>query len=84
MDLFFTRVSPSKLFDVLADDFNYAVSPVLVGMLCVAVVAKKLSSQTVEDGLAVIAIMKCRNNGMHVIVCGIIINVYSAINLSLL
>ena len=45
-DLFFTRVSPSKLFDVLADDFNYAlVSSVLVGMLCIAVVARKLSSR---------------------------------------
>jgi len=45
LDLFFTRVSPSKSFDVLADDFNYAlVSSVLVGMLCIAVVARKLSS----------------------------------------
>ena len=45
-DLFFTRVSPSKLFDVLADDFNYAlVSSVLVGMLCIAVVTRKLSSR---------------------------------------
>ena len=46
VDLFFTRVSPSKLFDVLADDFNYAlVSSVLVGMLCVAIVTRKLSSR---------------------------------------
>ncbi|XP_065890097.1 ER membrane protein complex subunit 1-like [Dysidea avara] len=46
LDLFFTRVCPSKSFDVLADDFNYMlVTSVLIGMLCVAVVARKVSSR---------------------------------------
>ena len=45
-DLFFTRVCPSKSFDVLADDFNYMlVTSVLIGMLCVAIVARKVSSR---------------------------------------
>lgn len=45
-DLFYTRVNPSKMFDVLKDDFDYIfISSVLIGMIVVSVVSQKLAAR---------------------------------------
>ena len=45
-DLFFTRVQPSKMFDVLKEDFDYFfISAVLLGMFVVTIVTQKLSAR---------------------------------------
>ena len=45
-DLFYTRVYPSKLFDVLKEDFDYLfISAVLGAMIVVSVVARKLAQR---------------------------------------
>lgn len=46
LDLFYTRVNPSKMFDVLKDDFDYIfISSVLIGMIVVSVVSQKLAAR---------------------------------------
>nr|XP_022343072.1 ER membrane protein complex subunit 1-like isoform X1 [Crassostrea virginica] len=46
LDLFFTRVQPSKMFDVLKEDFDYFfISAVLLGMFVVTIVTQKLSAR---------------------------------------
>ena len=45
-DLFFTRVTPSKMFDVLKDDFDhYFIALVLGGMIAVSVISRKLAAR---------------------------------------
>ena len=45
-DLFYTRVNPSKMFDVLKDDFDYVfISSVLLGMIVVSVITQKLAAK---------------------------------------
>ena len=46
LDLFYTRVNPSKMFDVLKDDFDYIfISSVLIGMIVVSIVSQKLAAR---------------------------------------
>ncbi|XP_014259413.1 ER membrane protein complex subunit 1 [Cimex lectularius] len=46
LDLFYTRVSPSKTFDVLKDDFEYwLITAVLTGLITAAYVTKRLASR---------------------------------------
>ncbi|ESO01112.1 hypothetical protein HELRODRAFT_82224, partial [Helobdella robusta] len=46
LDLFFTRVTPSKMFDVLKEDFDYFfISSVLIGMIVVSIVSQKLAQR---------------------------------------
>ncbi|XP_062611133.1 ER membrane protein complex subunit 1-like isoform X1 [Saccostrea cucullata] len=46
LDLYFTRVQPSKMFDVLKEDFDYFfISAVLLGMFVVTIVTQKLSAR---------------------------------------
>jgi hypothetical protein len=46
LDVFFTRVMPSKMFDVLKEDFDYFfISSVLVGMIAVSFISQKLASR---------------------------------------
>lgn len=46
LDLYFTRVQPSKMFDVLKEDFDYFfISAVLLGMFVVTIATQKLSSR---------------------------------------
>jgi len=46
LDLFFTRVMPSKMFDVLKEDFDYFfISSVLVGMIAVSIISQKLAAR---------------------------------------
>ena len=43
-DIFSTRVFPSKMFDVLKEDFDYLfISMVLIGMIIVSVISQKLA-----------------------------------------
>ena len=45
-DLFFTRVFPSKMFDVLKEDFEYLfISAVLAGMIAVSFLTRKLAQR---------------------------------------
>lgn len=44
LDLFYTRVMPSKMFDVLKEDFDYFfISSVLIGMIVVSVITQRLA-----------------------------------------
>jgi len=44
LDLFFTRTQPSKMFDVLKDDFDhYFISSVLIGMLVTLFAVRRLA-----------------------------------------
>nr|CAD7428539.1 unnamed protein product [Timema monikensis] len=46
LDLFYTRVAPSKTFDVLKEDFDYfLITVVLTALLLASYVTKKLSSK---------------------------------------
>ncbi|XP_056008838.1 ER membrane protein complex subunit 1-like isoform X2 [Ostrea edulis] len=46
LDLYFTRIQPSKMFDVLKEDFDYFfISVVLLGMFVVTIVTQKLSAR---------------------------------------
>uniref|UniRef100_A0A0K8T908 ER membrane protein complex subunit 1 n=1 Tax=Lygus hesperus TaxID=30085 RepID=A0A0K8T908_LYGHE len=46
LDLFYTRVTPSKTFDVLKDDFEYwLITAVLSGLVTAAYVTKRLASR---------------------------------------
>ena len=46
LDLFHTRVQPSKMFDVLKEDFEYWLIACVLGvMLFVSVVSQKLASR---------------------------------------
>lgn len=46
LDLYFTRVQPSKMFDVLKEDFDYFfISAVLLGMFVVTIATQKLSAR---------------------------------------
>ena len=45
-DLFYTRVMPSKMFDVLKEDFDYVfISSVLLGMIAVSLISQKLAAR---------------------------------------
>ena len=45
-DLYFTRVMPSKQFDLLAVDFDYTlVSAVVLGMAAASLILSKLASR---------------------------------------
>jgi len=45
-DLFYTRVMPSKMFDVLKEDFDYFfISSVLLGMITVSIISQKLAAR---------------------------------------
>ncbi|XP_070561640.1 ER membrane protein complex subunit 1-like [Ptychodera flava] len=45
LDVFFTRVFPSKMFDVLKDDFDYYfISTVVVGLLAATLITQKLAA----------------------------------------
>ncbi|XP_078041863.1 ER membrane protein complex subunit 1 isoform X2 [Augochlora pura] len=49
LDLFYTRVAPSKTFDVLKEDFDYyLIMIVLAGLLISSYVTKKLASQKAQ------------------------------------
>ncbi|XP_076226646.1 ER membrane protein complex subunit 1 isoform X2 [Nomia melanderi] len=49
LDLFYTRVTPSKTFDVLKEDFDYyLIMIVLAGLLISSYVTKKLASQKAQ------------------------------------
>jgi len=44
LDLFFTRTQPSKMFDVLKDDFDHGfIATVLIGMLVVVFITRRLA-----------------------------------------
>uniref|UniRef100_H2Y0W0 ER membrane protein complex subunit 1 n=2 Tax=Ciona intestinalis TaxID=7719 RepID=H2Y0W0_CIOIN len=44
IDIFFTRIQPSKMFDVLKEDFDHMfISIVLIGMFVAALVARRMS-----------------------------------------
>lgn len=46
LDLFFTRVTPSKTFDILKDDFDHLlISAVLSFLVIASVVSKRLAQQ---------------------------------------
>lgn len=46
LDIFVTRVSPSKTFDLLKEDFDYfVISIVLIGLLTASYITKYLSSR---------------------------------------
>ncbi|KAK9507318.1 hypothetical protein O3M35_007202 [Rhynocoris fuscipes] len=46
LDLFYTRVAPSKTFDVLKDDFEYwLITAVLTGLILAAYITKRLASR---------------------------------------
>ena len=45
-DVFYTRVTPSKMFDVLKEDFDYMfISSVLIGMILVSIISQKLAAR---------------------------------------
>ena len=45
LDLYFTRVTPSKLFDVLKEDFDYIfISGVLSALILGTIISSKLAS----------------------------------------
>ncbi|EDV23975.1 uncharacterized protein TRIADDRAFT_37902 [Trichoplax adhaerens] len=47
LDLFYTRVTPSKMFDVLKEDFDYTfITIVLTAMILVSLVTAQLSSSS--------------------------------------
>ncbi|XP_008550454.1 ER membrane protein complex subunit 1 [Microplitis demolitor] len=49
IDLFYTRVAPSKTFDVLKEDFDYyLIILVLAGLLVASYITKKLASQKAQ------------------------------------
>lgn len=49
VDLFYTRVAPSKTFDVLKEDFDYyLIILVLAGLLVASYITKKLASQKAQ------------------------------------
>ena len=49
VDLFYTRVAPSKTFDVLKEDFDYyLIVIVLAALLISSYVTKKLASQKAQ------------------------------------
>ncbi|KAG8036512.1 hypothetical protein G9C98_003834 [Cotesia typhae] len=49
IDLFYTRVAPSKTFDVLKEDFDYyLIILVLSGLLIASYITKKLASQKAQ------------------------------------
>ncbi|XP_057338794.1 ER membrane protein complex subunit 1 isoform X3 [Microplitis mediator] len=49
IDLFYTRVAPSKTFDVLKEDFDYyLIVLVLAGLLVASYITKKLASQKAQ------------------------------------
>lgn len=46
LDLFYDRVMPSKMFDVLKDDFDYFfIGSVVVGMILVSIITQKLAQR---------------------------------------
>jgi len=46
VDLFYTRVNPSKMFDVLKEDFDYFfISIVLSAMILVSIISQKLAAR---------------------------------------
>lgn len=46
LDLFYTRATPSKTFDILKDDFDhYLISVVLLGLLALSYTTKKLAAR---------------------------------------
>jgi len=46
VDIFYTRVTPSKMFDVLKEDFDYFfISSVLIGMIAVSIISQKLATR---------------------------------------
>ncbi|XP_071146157.1 ER membrane protein complex subunit 1-like isoform X1 [Mytilus edulis] len=46
LDLFFTRVQPSKMFDVLKEDFDfYLISLVMLAMILVTLITQKLAAR---------------------------------------
>lgn len=46
LDLFYTRVTPSKTFDILKDDFDhYLISVVLLGLLVLSYTTKRLAAR---------------------------------------
>ncbi|XP_071038929.1 ER membrane protein complex subunit 1 [Parasteatoda tepidariorum] len=46
LDLFYTRVTPSKTFDILKDDFDhYLISVVLLGLLILSYTTKRLAAR---------------------------------------
>lgn len=48
-DLFYTRVAPSKTFDVLKEDFDYyLIVTVLAALLISSYITKKLTSQKAQ------------------------------------
>ena len=45
LDVFYTRVTPSKMFDVLKEDFDYIfISGVLSALILVSIVCSKFAS----------------------------------------
>lgn len=45
-DLFYTRVAPSKTFDLLKEDFDpFLISMVLIGLLLASYTSKRLASR---------------------------------------
>lgn len=48
-DLFYTRVAPSKTFDVLKEDFDYFLVMIVLAALVISLyVTKKLASQKAQ------------------------------------
>ena len=46
LDMFYTRVMPSKMFDVLKEDFDYLfIGSVTFGMILISLITKKLASR---------------------------------------
>lgn len=49
LDMFVTRVSPSKAFDLLKDDFDYfIITAVLIGLTTASYVVKQLASRKAQ------------------------------------
>lgn len=48
-DLFYTRIAPSKTFDVLKEDFDYfLIVTVLAGLVIASYITKRLASQKIQ------------------------------------
>lgn len=46
LDIFYTRVAPSKTFDLLKDDFDYyLITLVLVALTAISYITKRLASR---------------------------------------
>ncbi|VDL65262.1 unnamed protein product [Hymenolepis diminuta] len=46
LDLFFTRIAPSKTYDMLRDDFDYFfIATIVIGMAVVSIVAKNFAER---------------------------------------